>query len=1533
MDQQRYDVFIVDDEGDDSFAKGAPEIIEALGLISSTRAFQFSMNVALRESELSSVQDLHYVYSVARDELRELHTMMAPYLDSVFSLMSSLRSVNRSDTQNLRSKSDLTYLLRCQDGLIIPFYLTLDSFLLMQSVFNYDTFRAQFARLCQVVASGVLFSACEPRIKVLQGRFCLYRAFNSSREDTLHQTFGGGSISSAPQLDTRRIGSCVSSTTLINFIQKMLETEPNILLPTRSALLSSKPQAASKVYFSGKHGVDSDVDNINDLGDEKKERDQTLKEVVDCLFASLPLRERCFTPGVLGLIPDYTERTQRTTGISDDDNTTKSQNAHVAQFLQHFLDVFSGNKGGLLARLVMPLLTKIVTKANSRLELEFTISGYIPGEVQYIASWCVRTGLIALGKTQFSLRIVQKPLKDTSSGSSAMTMEDVLMNIFGPIWLTLLQPEENSDMVLFLQELVSVVVFVSGEAELQDLPAVNDVKMYSAKTGVLPPDAFFIYHIWRNVQLINSVAAAHCFFASNANKGDAIASNTMKEGDSSIYHYFLTEHSPFLQHYPIIKHPISFRLHLLSASKNSFLGSVMGLLVADVVVNPLEVFSWSPLAYLYYLTQRSILLIPSCIHSAPIESALRKSVPFVLETGLNAYIASLDPLYSVTSDDALCEELNGVQKGYQLSIADVTEFCLHSTEHANWGAKKRYDTLGDPWKRVRADYNNFKKTQVSSLRLRFREMCLAHEMDLVCWKGLNKRTGAVMKDNKQNADMTEMLWQTLQRYAFNDASCRSSMQSSSYAMQREIIWRFFDIPSHIAVENVDSDVLRKNFSEKQIVCPRIVLLGPKVVPKNDVAQKLVKALHSREYYMSFSVHYEPVQSDEFQITDVLRQWPTSPQKEIVGKQVLSLLNASCLPHPSFKSFFKHKQDIHIPDKFCVKNGVWDVDIGLDANDATKTYFRPLPTWQQFQCDVRQLRGLSSEQAVQLYAKKRLEMLECKFNLHVALTDDDQSHIKENISSLSESGDLYKCTKVDVHCHMAAGMTAKELLSFIKDKLQSHSSDVVSVEHGTNRLVTLGETFTDLRLTTSGSTTLNFDELTVASLKVKAEKCIFNRFDRFNGRYNPLGNSALRSIFLKTDNVMCGRYFAELIKKVFRRQAEDRNTFSEYRLSIYGRCREEWGRLAHWVVQHRMVHSTNRWMVQVPRLYHIYRKAGIISSFGELLANVFVPLWEASINPSKHQFLSYFLSHVSGFDSVDNESEREADVLIKTPPEKWTSTENPSFSYWTYYMWANITALNRYRAARGMSTFSFRPHAGESGDPDHMADVFFVADGVNHGINLSVLPVLQYLYYLAQIPLGITPLSNNALFCKYSANPFPTFFRRGLNVTLATDGALTFHYTEQPLIEEYSTAANFWNLSLVDLCEIAKNSVLMSGFHSHRKKKWLGSLYALRSCAGNDVCLSNVPHTRCTFRYETYMDELNCLHERTAMSIPAHFVLSVDLEDLYVIDVVGLTRNEVIKRRLNRQQVLVSNAAAEKTQEDTHAVVKKPNCCVTALSQL
>jgi len=55
--------------------------------------------------------------------------------------------------------------------------------------------------------------------------------------------------------------------------------------------------------------------------------------------------------------------------------------------------------------------------------------------------------------------------------------------------------------------------------------------------------------------------------------------------------------------------------------------------------------------------------------------------------------------------------------------------------------------------------------------------------------------------------------------------------------------------------------------------------------------------------------------------------------------------------------------------------------------------------------------------------------------------------------------------------------------------------------------------------------------------------------------------------------------------------------------------------------------------------------------------------------------------------------------------------------------------------------------------------------------------MQYLYYLAQIGVAMSPLSNNSLFLNYHRNPLLEFFQKGLLISLSTDDPLQFHFTK------------------------------------------------------------------------------------------------------------------------------------------------------------
>jgi len=97
--------------------------------------------------------------------------------------------------------------------------------------------------------------------------------------------------------------------------------------------------------------------------------------------------------------------------------------------------------------------------------------------------------------------------------------------------------------------------------------------------------------------------------------------------------------------------------------------------------------------------------------------------------------------------------------------------------------------------------------------------------------------------------------------------------------------------------------------------------------------------------------------------------------------------------------------------------------------------------------------------------------------------------------------------------------------------------------------------------------------------------------------------------------------------------------------------------------------------------------------------------------------------------------------------------------------------------RGFNTFVLRPHSGEAGNIQHLIGGFLLSENISHGLLLRKVPVLQYLYYLAQIGIAMSPLSNNSLFLNYHRNPLPEFLYRGLCVSLSTDDPLQFHFTK------------------------------------------------------------------------------------------------------------------------------------------------------------
>jgi len=505
-----------------------------------------------------------------------------------------------------------------------------------------------------------------------------------------------------------------------------------------------------------------------------------------------------------------------------------------------------------------------------------------------------------------------------------------------------------------------------------------------------------------------------------------------------------------------------------------------------------------------------------------------------------------------------------------------------------------------------------------------------------------------------------------------------------------------------------------------------------------------------------------------------------------------------------------------------------------------------PNLETFVTDMQELCAMIGDGPLKSFAFQRLSFLQSKYTMHNLLNEIRELAEQKAVSHR----DFYNVRKVDTHIHAAACMNQKHLLRYIKKTLKT-DGDVPVIKAG-NGTMTLKQVFESMNLTPY--------DLTIDMLDCHADRNTFHRFDKFNAKYNPIGESRLREVFMKTDNLVNGRYFAGLMKEVFAELEDSKYTNLELRLSIYGRSMGEWDSLASWAVSNNVYSQHNRWMIQVPRLYDIYRTHNNVENFQDILKCLFQPLFEVTIDPSSHPDLHRFLQYVSGFDSVDDESKPENsmfDIDVPTPDE-WSWHENPPYAYYIYYTYANITILNQLRAERGLNTFNFRPHCGEAGAVQHLVCSFMMCESISHGLLLRKAPVIQYLYYLTQMGIAMSPLSNNSLFLAYNRSPLPDYLARGLNVSISTDDPLQFHFTKEPLMEEYSIAAQVWKLSSCDMCELARNSVLQGGFPQDTKTHWLGPNHTREGVAGNDITRTNVSDIRVSYRYETLIEELSII---------------------------------------------------------------------------
>ncbi|CAK9172025.1 unnamed protein product, partial [Ilex paraguariensis] len=377
---------------------------------------------------------------------------------------------------------------------------------------------------------------------------------------------------------------------------------------------------------------------------------------------------------------------------------------------------------------------------------------------------------------------------------------------------------------------------------------------------------------------------------------------------------------------------------------------------------------------------------------------------------------------------------------------------------------------------------------------------------------------------------------------------------------------------------VAADILRKEPEHETFVRLKI---SPTEVPSADEV----------EVYRALQVCLEMRKSYVF------KEGAASWEKEVISDP------STPKPNPNPFDYTPGGKSDHY---FQMEDGV----VHVYANKDSKERLFPVADATTFFTDLHHILKVIAAGNIRTLCHHRLVLLEQKFNLHLMLNADREFLAQKS----APHRDFYNVRKVDTHVHHSACMNQKHLLRFIKSKLRKEPDEVVIFRDGT--YLTLKEVFESLDLTGN--------DLNVDLLDVHADKSTFHRFDKFNLKYNPCGQSRLREIFLKQDNLIQGRFLAELTKQVFTDLAASKYQMAEYRVSIYGRKQSEWDQMASWIVNNELYSENVVWLIQLPRLYNVYKEMGIVTSFQNILDNIFLPLFEVTVDPDSHPQLHVFL---------------------------------------------------------------------------------------------------------------------------------------------------------------------------------------------------------------------------------------------------------------------------------------------------------------------
>ncbi|CAI4566167.1 AVB_G0029500.mRNA.1.CDS.1 [Saccharomyces cerevisiae] len=609
------------------------------------------------------------------------------------------------------------------------------------------------------------------------------------------------------------------------------------------------------------------------------------------------------------------------------------------------------------------------------------------------------------------------------------------------------------------------------------------------------------------------------------------------------------------------------------------------------------------------------------------------------------------------------------------------------------------------------------------------------------------------------------------------------------------------------------------------------------------------------------------------------------------------------------------------------------------------FLTDVPTFQEFRDDFAYIIELIQSHKFNEVSRKRLSYLLDKFELFQYLNSKKEILANKNVPYR----DFYNSRKVDRDLSLSGCISQRQLSEYIWEKINLEPERIVYQDPETSRKLSLRDIF---QFGCSSN-----DQPIAIGLKLIDDEFLDWYRNIYLIDYHLTPNKVaklvgkemrfylLAKVFLEFDNFIEGEYLAEIfIKYVIHILEKSKYQLAQVSVNFqfYSSGEDWYKKFSQWLLRWKLVSYNIRWNIQIARIFPKLFKENVVSNFQEFLDLIFNPLFtlekeqlpiDSSVNTDIIG-LQFFLSNVCSMDLVIKESDEyywKEFTDMNCKPKFWTAQgDNPTVAHYMYYIYKSLAKVNFLRSQNLQNTITLRNYCSplSSRTSQFGVDLYFT-DQVEslvcnlllcNGGLLQVEPLwdtatmIQYLFYLFQIPILAAPLSSVSLlnsqkstFLKnknvllehdylkdqetakinpsrditvgeqrsYETNPFMKMFKMGLKISLSSKSILyNSSYTLEPLIEEYSVAASIYLLNPTDLCELSRTSVLSSGYEGWYKAHWIGvgvkkAPYFEENVGGIDNWYDtakdtsikhNVPMIRRRYRKETLDQEWNFVRD-------------------------------------------------------------------------